>query len=588
MTAVFTLLTALLLFAPAPASGLRPASQPAEDTTILSSSVSGAFALSAVPFLEQFRPPMVVFYQPGTQEMAVSGSVVGIVVSNQQSAEIKVVACPNLNPTPPLQAICLAPGPLPGLGTYSGTAELFAPSGGSPQGGAEESAEAPSGSVAVAITIQRPLPSFALIAVIGILLSLALNWYATEYQTIRKLRSQCAPFCPPENGAKNQTSCPEEGNGQQPKLILTGLCQLFDQQELQKLRSRGFLLWLATFFPGARPDYEALNKSIAQAGSARASFFELCQLTTTLRIDRAEIDAVFEEIGGTGICKLSEDLQEAGYDDDNDDDGDEQETEIPAGDVQELLDGRKELHNLARRWYRLARHVDALCTSYENLTNESCLPPQPVQAGEYVIEPIPQDNNQPNEAPPAQSQQPAPVAQDPLAGNNPTSDAGPEKTAQEKARQHIALARLKLGRSSSTFDLEVLRPENDIQAAWAALEELRQSLVAAGQTTPNALLALEAAPAIEKGFPSIEDLGAFVSSVQAAWRKLEPKLNAGVIFLLLILSFIAAMFLGYTTIYLDKPWGSLIDILVLLLLGGGIHSGLTGIANAVMSQGKSS
>jgi len=530
------------------------------DTQILTGAVAGVATLPLLGGEAALRSPLVVFYEPGAQALALpaEGAGAGVLVSSDDAGYVNVADCPETNSPSPISALCLEPADLGHIGAYTGTVQLLPPTDAPGTAGAAETAN---GAVEVSVTVQRSLPLFIGIALLGTVLSHFAAWFAGEYQDIRKLRAQCDEFAKP--GAAYPAFRCEPGSGGPTDLELVDVDKQFDQQQFKALHQFFPVLWFHSFL-GKRPDYDALNKSLAAARDARASFGQLCRQIDVLRKTAEQIDTLYDQIGGSGQPALSKVLRKAIT---------FEAHSIAPDDVAQRLRACGDLDVLSRRWTRLAEHVQALCAWQQSLTGRSCRPDEGNGDTELLPDEIPYELE--DDAPPA-SGPPTPHAPPPAP---PTlSDAN-----EAAAWFHLMAARGKLGAIRHRADFGVLRPELDVQAAWAALEKLqneRRIPIAGGAALAEALPTF---PLLLHWPPAIDKLWQRFTETLARWA---PRFNTATLALLLLVSFLATLLVGLQALYLNKPWGTPLDIMVLLLVGGGIHTGLTGIAGALGGKPK--
>ncbi len=494
------------------------------DTQILTEEAKGVATLPLFGGGEAvLRSPLAVFYEPGAQRLVISADgLPGVLTSEADAGGVGVTSCGDMTLPPSVRALCLQPLGLERVGTYTGTVQLLPPAANP----TEATEETPGGAVKLSIVVQRSLFTFVGLAFLGTLLSHLAAWVAAEYQQIRQLRAECAEFVrrrAPKAKRYPRFACPEE-DGESNGLKLVGVGQQIDEGQLKELHQPAIVLWLRSFL-GKRPDYDALNEALAEARATREEFDRLCLQVDALKKLAGEVSRLYGQIGGDGKPGLWGVLKDATTFEDQ---------SVPYNEVAKRLKQGGALEALSRRWLRLAEHVKALRRWREALMTA------------------------------------------PAAGRPVVVDTS----------FHLAMAQRKLGAIKHNADFGVLRPDLDIQAAWRTLEERRLELLeqqkrerpleGATLLSPTWALGPELpAPAL---LPELERLWRKVS---VAWARWSPRLNTATLVLLASLSFLATVLVGIQALYLDKPWGTPLDMLVLLLLGGGIHAGLTGVAGAV-------
>lgn len=502
-----------------------------EDTALVSTTVAQTATLEfGHGMLDE---PLVVFYEPGAQAVVAPGSYAGPLVMDNAAGLLIVVPCPALDPPPPLMAVCLDATDLGNrTGVYEGTATVLQPNDVT----AGDKSGPPPGSVKVSVTVRRHWGLFVLVALIGTLLSLAAIWYVTEYQQIRKLRWTCAglPATPLDCAACDPPRAASS-------LRLEGVDDLVADAQCDLLRTNAGNLWIRSLI-GERPDYAAIEKAIAQVHNAQAQFCALCDLYVALAGDLGQVIAASGKMGGAGQPRLQTILTAA-----------MRTTTVQAGAIEDQLAAWRDLHALTQQWRGLAQHIIDLRLWNDEVT---------AQAGGDLR--LAEDVEQPE------------MPED-LAGQQS------RLLCSEQATHHIDAARHKLAAITSAEDLEILRPDKDIRAAWWALASLDRRSSPAQQFT---LFQMHASVGASTGgvFGAgslVAGIGQWVRALVDGW---SPQLNRAMIWLLFLISLGVTIFAGSQVLYVGKPWGTASDIFFLLVIGTGIHAGLTGLAGAISTR----
>lgn len=556
------------------------------ETKLLAAELSGIAALRPSGDGVTWRQPLAVFYEPGDGPSLRLDENVGVLTSGRHAVPVRAISCPPGQVNSSVAAVCLEPQGLNGVGTYKGTVQLFPDEPQSAaedegraatqdeadeeaQGEADEEAEDAGGQVTVTLIVQRSLLFFSIVAAAGALFSHTGAWFVEDYQKIRKLRKEREKYVDGCNGLP----CPEQEDKKRPALRLLNMQSLFEDSAWHELDRFGIVLWFKSFV-GKRPDYEALNKSLTRAAEVQTRFTTLCLLYTALDAERKQIDSLYADVGGNGAAQLSTNIAGALALDNG---------EVHASEVADLLQGWQELEETARRWRNQTTHLATLCAWRLASTGERCATvahtgniyehPDAIVEGDGAAE-----GKEPQTAADGAGQPGHPETEGEAVANAPgvalaTDDNG--------AGVHMAVARGKLGVIAQQSDFEILRPDEDIRAAWLALQKLR-AVAPAAKFSATAAMALATLPRL----PQFSDRAMALALARAFWRQLEPRLNSLTIVILLLLSFVATVVAGVQTLYWGKPWGTGLDIVFLFLVGTGVHAGLTGLASAIVARQK--
>jgi len=517
-------------------------------------------------------------FSTGDQPVAAVDQQVGWVTSANEAYELVVTECGDVQSPAGTSATCLAAPHLAQVGTYAGTATFPGTTG--PDG-------KDPGRSKVSIVVQDPRGCFLLLAVIGTLFSVFAAWFVSEYQAIRRLRAG-------RDELAADTSCPPDNANSATPLRLTGGEQFFKANDFGALDHYWVKMWLNSL-RGKRPDFKSLNKALEQARATRALFDALCATRVKLLDGVGEIKRLGEEIGIetpelVGVINSAVFAPAALG----------SAPKVPFDQMAAFSENWGQLQALTERWRSAASHVLALCAWRQKLTGEACAPvsladPSQRLPDELRLEDLDPTTGYPM---PQASERPLQSGAPEDAGQGSGQDAdetGCEKSVksssdpcclpvEKRATLSIEAARGKLQVVKTSSDFDMLHPEGDIQAAWLALEEIELKAATPAGTTAAMAAFAQALPSQAKGMagPPL-DLASAFRKIRHALERLEPVLNGTVILGLSGLSFAATVLVGLQALYIDKPWGSLQDYLVLLLLGGGIHAGVTGVAAVVMS-----
>lgn len=530
MMAVLWLLTLLGALGALPATAAQ--TEP-DATTQLSTAISQTATIEFGQGI--LEGPLVVFYESDTAPDVAPGSYAGALLMGDEAGSLVVASCPALDIPPSLSAVCLAAEGLGNrTGVYTGTATVSQPAAST---GDEDTEETAPGTVEVTVTVRRHWGLFVLIAVAGTLLSLWATWYIADYQKIRALRDECDKL------PDDPIGCGDCTPGQTAAaLMLDDATGLGAGKPCEGLQTNAGDLWIRSLV-GERPDYDAITKALAEARNVRAQFCALCETHGVLSRDAEMVRAARLRMGSLTDPRLQTQLEKALA-----------TTSVKPATLDATLEAWGDLHALSARWLALAQHViDLLAWNGQN---------RATSAGDDRP-PLAEDVEQPDMAP------------EPLAAL-----FRPPRSRQ--AAVYIDAARRKLIDALSAADLDTLRPDEDIRAAWRILSRHDQRGTA-GQlmfATPQLLIDETPTGDLDLG-SSLAGIGRWVRALVEGW---SPAFNRGLIWLLFLLSLGVTIFAGSQLLYAGKPWGSAADMAFLFVVGTGVHAGLSGLAGAIATR----